>query len=58
MKVKVVKQFIDKNTKNLHKVNKILTLSKERYEEINYTAHGIFVEEIKEEKKPTNKKKK
>ncbi len=57
MKVKVVKQFIDKHTKNLHKVNKTLTISKERFEEINSTAHGVFVEEIKETKKPTTKKK-
>ena len=50
MKAKVVKQFIDKNTKELRKVNEELTMSKERYQEINGTSRGTFVEEIKEEK--------
>lgn len=54
MKVKVVRQFIDKHTKDLHKVNKTLSISKERCEEINSTAHGVFVKEI-EKKKPTKK---
>lgn len=48
MKVKVIKQYIDKNTRDLHKINDELTITKERYEEINSTAHGIFVEEIKQ----------
>lgn len=50
MKVKVIKQFIDKNTRNLHKINETLNITKERCEEMNSTAHGIFVEEIKEKK--------
>lgn len=49
MKVKTLKQFIDKNTKDLHKVNEELTISKERYQEINGTSLGIFVEEIRKE---------
>lgn len=50
MKVKVVKKFKDKHTKDLHEVNEILTISKERFEEINSTALGVFVKEIKEKK--------
>lgn len=50
MKVKVLKEFIDKETKVLHEKDTELIVSKERFEEINSTAHGILVEEIKEEK--------
>lgn len=49
MKVKVIKGFRDKHTNKLHKVNDILTVSKERYDEI--LTKGKFVEEIKAEKK-------
>ena len=57
MRVKVKKSFIDKNTKTLHKANAEIEITKGRYKEINSTAHGILVEEIKEAKKPTTKKK-
>lgn len=50
MRVKVLKKYYDKNTKELRKVNDELTISKERYQEINGTSRGVFVEEIKEEK--------
>lgn len=53
MKVKVIKAFRDKHTKKLHKVNDILTVNKERYEEILKT--GKFVEEVKAEKSATPK---
>lgn len=49
MKVKVIELFRDKHTKKIHKVNDILTISKERYDEI--LTVGNFVEEIKEEPK-------
>lgn len=59
MKVRVVKKFRDKNTKNLHNLNDEIKISKERYEEINSTFPGIiFVEEIVDtEEKPKKKKK-
>lgn len=50
MKVKVIKRFSDKHTKALHEAGTELIISKERFEEINSTAHGVFVEEIKEVK--------
>lgn len=58
MKVKVIKDFVDKHTKDLHKVNDILTVSKERFEEINSTSHGAFVEAISDTdvKQPDGKK--
>lgn len=62
MKVRVIKDFQDKYTKKLHKAGEKLEITKERYEEINSTAFGIFVKEIsgrqKEKKKikPTKKK--
>ncbi len=57
MKVKVIRQYVDKYTRNLHKVGEVLTMSKERYEEINSTSRGIFVEEIVEEIKQPKKTK-
>lgn len=60
MKVKVLKKFRDKYTKNLHKAGQEIEITNERVEEINSTSYGVFVKEIKEEKpvkKKTNKKK-
>lgn len=34
MKVRVVEKFKDKHTKKIHKVNDVLEVSQERYEEI------------------------
>lgn len=48
MKVKVVGKFVDKHTKKVHKVGEVLTISKERFEEI--LTVGKLVEEIKETK--------
>lgn len=45
MKVKVVNIFKDKNTKEIYKVNDIIEVSKERYNEIK-----DFVEIIKTKK--------
>jgi hypothetical protein len=50
MKVKVIKAFRDKITKDLHKKGEKINMSKERLEKINSAALGPFVEEIKEEK--------
>lgn len=65
MKVKVLKTYKDKHTKNLHKINEIIEMTAERFEEINSTSQGVFVEEIKEAKvekqepkKPTSRTKK
>lgn len=55
MKVKVIKKFRDKYTNLLHEIGQDIEITKERFEEINSTAHGVFVEEIKEEKKTTKK---
>lgn len=51
MKVRVIKTFRDKHTKEIHKVGKELTINKKRFEEI--LSKGKFVEEI-----PTDKKEK
>ncbi len=56
MKVKVIKIYRDKHDRTLHKPGEELTISKGRFEEINSTARGIFVEEIKAQQQ-TNKKK-
>lgn len=55
MRVKVLRNFIDKNTKTLHKAGTEIEVAKGRFEEINSTAYGVFVEEIKE---PAKKQKK
>lgn len=48
MKVKVIKKFIDKNTKEVYEIGQIIEVTNERYEEINSTAHGILVEKLDE----------
>lgn len=58
MRVKVIRDFIDKETKALHKAGSKIEVTKGRYEEINSTAHGIFVEVIpaKKQTKAASKK--
>jgi hypothetical protein len=46
MKVKVLKKFIDKHSGEIHKEGKILTVSKERFEEI--LSVDKLIEEIAE----------
>lgn len=48
MKATVLKVYRDKITKKVHKVGQELEITKERYEEINSTAFGVFLEEIVE----------
>lgn len=55
MKVRVLKRFRDKHTKEIHEVDKEMTISKERYEEI--LTVGKLVEEIEEEPKAAEPKK-
>lgn len=52
MEVKVIKAFRDKHTKNIHKVDDKLTISKKRFSELTTGPLGVFVEEIKEEVPP------
>lgn len=54
MRVKVISVFRDKYTKTLRKVDEIMEITKERFEEINSAALGPFVEEI-QDKKPERK---
>lgn len=54
MRVKVIKMFVDKETKTLHKIGEEIEVTKKRYQEINGTSFGILVEEITE--KPTKSK--
>ena len=56
MKVKVINLFRDKYTNLLHEPGQELEITDKRFEEINSTSYGIFVEEIKETKKKTTKK--
>jgi hypothetical protein len=54
MKAKALKPFIDKKEGVTRNVGDTFTLSKERYEEINSTKHGIMVMAVAEETaKPT-----
>lgn len=46
MKVKVLKTFIDKNTKALNNVGDVLNVTKARYEELRKA--GNYVVEVKE----------
>lgn len=54
MKVKVLHTFRDKHTNEIHKKDKEMEISQERFEEI--LTVGELVEEIKEEVKETSKK--
>lgn len=58
MKVKVIHEFIDKHTTEIHKVNDILEISEERFEEI--LTVGKLIEKVAEvtEEKPKGRKKK
>lgn len=55
MKVRVTSEFIDKETKKLHKVGEELEISKARYEEILKV--GGFVKAMIELKKAKSEKK-
>lgn len=55
MRVKVLKMFIDKETKTLHKKGEEIETTKERCQEINGTSFGVLVEEIKTEKQKKSK---
>ncbi|WP_163215754.1 hypothetical protein [Clostridium thermarum] len=50
MRVKVLRTFRDKETKTLHRKGKEIEITKKRFEEVNSTAFGVLVEEIKEKK--------
>ncbi len=58
MKAKVIHEFIDKHTTEIHKVNDILEISEERFEEILQV--GKLIEKVAEvtEEKPKGRKKK
>lgn len=51
MKVKVLKEFIDKNTRALHTVGSAFDCDEERFNEIQKA--GNFVEKVPETKKET-----
>lgn len=50
MKAKVLRLYKDKKTNELVKPGQTIAVSKERFEEINSTSHGLFLSEIEEEK--------
>lgn len=58
MKSKVIKEFIDKDTQKIVKPGKVIDISKERFKEINGTAHGVFVEVYIDEVEPKKETKK
>ena len=49
MKVKVLRKFRDKYTKQVYDKGQIIEVTNERYEEINSTTHGILVKAIEDE---------
>jgi hypothetical protein len=63
MRVRVVKSFIDKHTKEICYIGQEIDITQERFEELTSTALGFFVEpldpsEVPSKKKPTAKKSK
>lgn len=57
MKAKVLKKFRDKHTSKIYEANEIITISKERFDEIQSVDKSL-VEAVAEEKKPENVAKK
>jgi hypothetical protein len=57
MKAKVIKRFEDKYTKAIHVEGEDITISNERFEEINSTSLGIFLEPIEDEEEKLAKEK-
>ena len=53
MKAKVIRKFKDKNTNKIHGMGEEIKITEKRFEEINSTSFGVFVEKI--EKEPENK---
>lgn len=47
MKVKVIKDFLDKNEKKIRKEGEIFEVTKERKIELENHVYGPFIEEIK-----------
>jgi hypothetical protein len=48
LRVKILRKFRDKYTKEVYEKGDIIEVTNERYEEINSTAHGILVEKLDE----------
>ena len=57
MKVKVLKKFIDKHTKELHEVGATLNIDEKRYKEIISVDAGLVEVGVAENATPTEKKK-
>lgn len=57
MKARVLKEFRDRNTKELVNAGSLIDVDEKRFKEINSTKHGVLVEKVKEEKKETKKEK-
>lgn len=55
MKAIVIKQYKDKATGKIQRKGKTIDITKERFEEINSTALGIFLEAKEKPKKPETK---
>ena len=49
-----MKRYRDRDTNLIHEIGEEIEVTKKRYEEINSTSFGVFLEEVK--KKTTNKK--
>lgn len=56
MKAKVLKEYIDKETKVHNRKDNIVEVTKERYKEINGTVNGKLLQEIPEVEKVEDKK--
>ncbi len=56
MKALVIKQYKYKSTGKIQRKGKTIDITKERFEEINSTALGVFLEAKEKPKKPATKK--
>ena len=51
MKAKVEQMFKDKYTGAVYETGQVIDVTKERYEEMNSTAHGVLVKAVDEPEK-------
>lgn len=56
MKAKVIKRYNDKDTNLLQEIGTEVEVTQKRFDEINSTVFGVFLEVVKEVKKKETKK--
>lgn len=56
MKAKVIRKFIDLKANKTMEIGNVFEVSKERFEELNKTHHGILIEQVEVKTEGVDKK--